>query len=408
MTSDTVDVLVIGGGINGVGVAQAAVAAGHRTLLLEKSALGDGTSSRSSKLVHGGLRYLETFEFSLVRESLAERALMLQLAPDLVTLKPFFVPVYRSTRRSPLLVRAGLSLYALLGGLDNDNRFRKLQRREWDQLDGLVTDDLLAVYQYNDGQTDDRALTRAVMQSAESLGATARLGAEFVGATLTDEGCRVRYRQGEHEHECAARVVVNAAGPWANAVLDRFSPTQHALAVDLVQGTHILLDWHVDQGIYYVEAPRDGRAVFVMPRQRGQTLVGTTEVRFTGNPDEVAALDAEVRYLQNVIAHYFPDGAEARAVLGATAGLRVLPTGEGHAFKRSRETIYHTDRTHKPRVLTIYGGKLTAWRATAEHALAHIAPSLPTLKPVADTKALALTPAAEPAPAGGAGAPCRS
>ncbi|MEL7451317.1 MAG: glycerol-3-phosphate dehydrogenase/oxidase [Pseudomonadota bacterium] len=393
MSDATTDVLVVGGGINGTGVAQAAAAAGHRTVLLEKSSLGYGTSSRSSKLVHGGLRYLESYEFSLVRESLHERALMLKLAPELVKLKPFFIPVYKNTRRGPLLVRAGLSLYALLGGMDRDNRFRKVPRSEWGNLDGLVTDDLRAVYQYFDGQTDDQELTRAVMHSAATVGAVAHVGAHFVGGELNADGCRVRYRVNDTEHEIQARVVVNAAGPWANPVLDAITPTPPKLKVDLVQGTHIVMNWQIDRGIYYVEAPRDGRAVFMMPREPGRALVGTTEVKFTGNPDEVCALDTEIRYLQNVVGHYFPEGHDDRSVIGTTTGLRVLPTGEGHAFSRSRETIYHPDREDKPRLLTIYGGKLTAWRATAEEAFARIEQSLPARKPVANTETMPLPPA---------------
>ena len=140
--TESYDVVVVGGGINGVGVAQAAAAAGHSVLLIEKSTLAAGTSSKSSKLIHGGLRYLESYEFSLVQEGLNERALLLRIAPDLVTLKPFFIPVFDYTRRGPLLIRAGLSLYAMLGRLRRQVRFRKVARARWGELDGLVSDKL--------------------------------------------------------------------------------------------------------------------------------------------------------------------------------------------------------------------------------------------------------------------------
>src|ERR1700727_3174361 len=157
------DVVIIGGGIHGAGVLQAAVAAGNSTLLIERQALPAGPSSRSSKLIHGGLRYLESGQFSLVRESLRERAVHLKIAPDLVELKPFFIPVYPDTRRRPWQLKVGLWVYALLGGFDASTRFGTVPRREWSSLDGLETDGLEAVIRYHDAQTDDASLTRAVV-----------------------------------------------------------------------------------------------------------------------------------------------------------------------------------------------------------------------------------------------------
>ena len=166
MTAVKYDVVVVVGGINGVGAAQAAAAAGHSVLLIEKQGLASGTSSKSSKLVHGGLRYLESYEFGLVRESLLERALLLKLAPELVKLQEFCVPLYESTRRSPLLLRTGLSLYYLLSGFDRNARFGSLSPAEWGELDGLRRDKLKSVFVYTDARTDDALLTEAVMRSA--------------------------------------------------------------------------------------------------------------------------------------------------------------------------------------------------------------------------------------------------
>jgi len=389
------DVVVVGGGINGVGVAQAAAAAGHSVLLLEKEALGAGTSSKSSKLIHGGLRYLETYEFSQVRESLRERALLLRLAPELVKLKPFYIPVFRNTRRRPWLVRTGLSLYALLASLDQAARFEKIDRAEWGQLDGLILDGLDAVYCYQDGQTDDLLLTRAIMRSAETLGAELAAPATFHSATLDPQGSEVNYRQGDKEIICRAGVLVNAAGPWVNLVLDRVRPVQESRSIELVQGTHILLPGQVQKGIYYVEAPRDGRAVFLMPRG-GHTLVGTTETRYHADPDDVHPLHAEENYLCRITNHYFPRyEADRNKLLESWAGLRVLPAGKGHAFHRSRETILDVDGERgnpKPRLLSIYGGKLTSYRATAEKVIARIRASLPQREAVAKTDELPLAP----------------
>ena len=387
------DVVVVGGGIQGVGVAQAVAAAGHSVLLLEKRALAAGTSSKSSKLIHGGLRYLESGQFRLVHESLAERRIQLAIAPDLVRLVPFHLPVYRETRRRPWQLRLGLSIYAVLGGLRSELRFGSVPRREWSGLDGLVTRDLVAVLRYFDGQTDDAALTRAVMRSAQSLGAEVALPAELYAAESQDDAAIVRYVHAGRQLEVEARVLVNAAGPWACEVAHRVSPAVAVPAVELVQGSHIVVSGEPRHGIYYVESPRDGRAIFVMP-WHGNTLVGTTETRFRGDPDQVQPLAAERHYLVSVLKHYFTQYAslDARQLVDSFAGLRVLPAGEGHAFHRSRETLLVPDRPLRPRVLTIYGGKLTGWRATAEQVCKRIAPSLPVRPARADTRTLKLPP----------------
>ena len=387
------DVVVVGGGIHGAGVAQAAAAAGHRVLVLEKQSLAWGTSSRSSKLVHGGLRYLESGQFGLVRESLEERALMLRLAPELVTLRPFFIPVYPQTRRRPWQLTAGLAAYAVLAGLGRTARFGRLPRRQWERLDGLDTAGLQAVFRYFDAQTDDELLTRAVMKSAASLGAQLAVPAEFVGAGITRAGVRVLYNEGGTERECDARVLVNAAGPWAARVSRLVSPAPPVPPLELVQGTHIVLPGGLQRGIYYVESPRDGRAVFAIP-WKGSVLVGTTETPYQGDPDDVRPLPAEVDYLLDVLARYFPAwrGTAASAVDRAFAGLRVLPAGGGSAFHRRRETLLEVDDRQHPRFLALYGGKLTGWRATAARTLERLRPSLPTRRPRADTRSLRLEP----------------
>ncbi len=387
------DVVVAGGGIHGAGIAQAVAAAGHSVLVLEQEAIAAGSSSRSSKLIHGGLRYLESGQFKLVRESLQERALMLRLAPDLVRLQKFFIPIYDHSRRRPWQLRIGLSLYALLAGMDAAARFGTVPRNEWDQLDGLDTGGLQQVFHYHDAQTDDALLTAAVMRSAQSLGAALELPARCSGATLTDNEVVVRYLRDGRELECRARVLVNAAGPWASALARLVTPKVPVPALELVQGTHLVLSGPPQAGVYYLESPRDGRAIFVMP-WRGQMLLGTTEVRFHGDPATVAPGSHEIHYLLGVLRHYFPRFRDAAAsqVQQAFAGLRVLPAKGGHAFHRSRETLLVSDRDSRPRMLSIYGGKLTTWRAVSARALKQIAPSLPQRRAIAHTDQLELHP----------------
>jgi len=235
------DVIVIGGGIHGAGVLQAAAAGGHAALLIEQNAIAGGTSSRSSKLIHGGLRYLESGQFGLVRESLRERAIHLRIAPDLVELKPFFIPVYRTTRRRPWQLKLGLWVYALLGGFAPGTGFGSVPRSDWPQLDGIELQDLQAVIRYHDAQTDDASLTRAVIQSAVSLGGEVLVPARFQGAELEADGVRVTYLHQGQTVQRTAHVLVNAAGPWAVHVARLVQPAIPIPAVDLVQGTHIVV-----------------------------------------------------------------------------------------------------------------------------------------------------------------------
>ena len=390
---DNFDIVVIGGGIHGAGVAQAAVAAGYSVKVLEQyPQLAMGTSSRSSKLIHGGLRYLETAQFSLVRECLNERDTLLSNAPQLVQLKPFYIPLYHSSQRGPSAVKIGLSLYALLGGMRESTRFRILKPRSWNQFDGLRSEGLRVVFEYRDAQTDDAALTRAVMQSAVNLGAELLLSATTYRIELTENGSTVHYHHNGGNHACQASVTVNATGPWSNKVLQCVAPPQSPASYDLVQGTHIVVQGEQRTGIFYVEAPQDRRAVFIMP-WKGNTLVGTTERSYADAPDEVTPSNDEIEYLLETLSYYFPFYNYTYGdILEAFAGVRVLPKGNSKISSRARETTLITDRTFRPRLISILGGKLTAYRATAEKVLGKIATNLPARTAIADTRTLLLTP----------------
>jgi glycerol-3-phosphate dehydrogenase len=267
-----------------------------------------------------------------------------------------------------------------------------ISRGEWSQLDGLRTGQLKAVFRYYDGQTDDALLTRSVLKSAERLGAEAHIPAKFLHAELHREGVRISYAQVDRTVDVDAKVLVNAGGPWVNHILRLVTPSLPLRLIELVQGTHLVLPGQVTRGIYYVESPRDGRAVFVMPWY-GETLIGTTETRYRGDPAEVKPLQTEINYLLQIMRHYFPDRhSRAQDIEHSFAGVRVLPAGSGHAFHRPRETVLDTDRSDKPRLISIFGGKLTGWRATAEQVMQRIAPSLPVREVRADTRHIQLVP----------------
>ncbi|MGH8078566.1 MAG: glycerol-3-phosphate dehydrogenase/oxidase, partial [Lysobacter sp.] len=370
---DAYDVIVLGGGIQGAGCAQAVAAAGYRVCLLEQNAWGSGTSSRSSKLIHGGLRYLETFQFGLVRKSIAERKLLARIAPTLVRPLPFYIPVYEHSRHRPWQVFLGLGVYSAIGGFDRLSRFRVVPKREWHRLEGLERAGLQRVFQYWDTQTDDRLLTLAVVNSAEALGADVRQHARFLYATPRPGGYRVVYRRGDDEHHADGRAIINAAGPWAADLQSRIAGAPAPLPVELVKGAHIELAGRISDAVFYVESPHDGRAVFVMPWY-DNTLVGTTETAFSGNPEDANASDQEVQYLLDAVRGYFPDFA--CKLVNSFAGVRVLPRNTSNFSSRQRDTLLQYDDEREPTLVSVHGGKLTTYRAMAEQIVARLARTL--------------------------------
>lgn len=386
------DLVVIGAGIQGAGVAQAASARGYRVLLLEQyQQAAQGTSSRSSKLIHGGLRYLETGQFSLVRECLAERKYLLKNAPHLVKLVPFYLPIYQHSTRPPWKIALGLSLYSLF----SFKGFRSVPKAEWGVLDGLQTEGLSAVFEYYDGQTDDALLTEAVLASAQSLQTTVEFSACVNAIEVGAEQCVIEYTQHGQKQVVHSKTVVNASGPWVSSVLAKTQPiVQPQPAVDLVQGTHIVIPSPTKKrrGMYYLEAPQDQRAVFVMPWKEDQLLIGTTENNYEADPADVVPLACEIDYLLTVYNHYFAKKIDQSAVQASFAGLRVLPTTEKRAFSRPRDTLIIASDTNNPRLLSLYGGKLTAYRATAEGVMQQLTKVLPAVEgfDVVDTRTLAL------------------
>jgi len=353
------DLVVIGAGIHGATVARVAAQRACRVLVLEQyGGPALGTSSKSSKLIHGGLRYLESGQFRLVRECLSERRRLLKEHPDLVKLIPFHIPVYRQTRRKTWMIAVGLNLYRLLGGKD----FQHVARQNWSILDGLKTRDLKHVFRYWDAQTDDLKLTTRIIEEAESLGARVHYGATFLAARCNSKSCEIKFEIDGVTQTVSTKAIVNAAGPWVNTVLEKVSPRIEPLKIELVQGTHIVVPGRLKRGIYYLEAPLDQRAVFAMPWQ-GNIMIGTTETPYRGDPAKVRPLESEIQYLLETWNYYFERPVGREQLIESFAGLRVLPASESNPFSRSRETLLHRD-SKLPNVLSIYGGKLTSHHHT--------------------------------------------
>lgn len=359
------DVVIIGGGVQGCGIAQACAAAGFSTLIIDKKDWGAETSSKSSKLIHGGLRYIQTAQFSLVRESLAEREWLFSHAPDLVKPNWFYLPLYKDNRFRPWQLATGLSLYQMLGGLNKHSFYKRIPKRQWKELAGLKTEGLQAVFAYQDGQTSDKALTERIVASAKKLGADCVAPAQFTRAAKFSNGYQACFRTNEGEFCVKTRLLINASGPWTNHVLACITPAPGLKAIDLIQGTHIVIDQQISEHCFYLEVPSDKRVIFVMPWQ-DKTLIGTTETLFEGHPDNCQPLDREIYYLQEALQHYFP--SLQYQVIDSFAGLRVLPKSEGRAFSRPRDTIIE----QQGNLISVYGGKLTTWRATAEQVLRRV------------------------------------
>lgn len=369
------DVIVIGAGIQGVGVAQALAVKGVKVIVVEAAnAAATETSCKSSKLIHGGLRYLETAQLALVYECLRERKILARLAPHLVTLKPFYIPVYRGQKRAPWMIYGGLWLYRLLGG----GPFKRHGKQKAAEL-GLNAQGLRALFEYRDAQTDDAALTRAVLASAQHFGAHITFDFAVKQIQTIEQGYCVVAADGRR---LIAPCVVNAAGPWINNIANASNDLPH-LGIELVQGSHLILNLPAPKGCIYTESPDDGRAVFLLPWQ-GQLMVGTTELSRGNDASKNEVTQAEQDYLLRVVAHALnqPELSSAN-IVAAFSGVRVLPSTveKGSAQTKSpnvkaRETRFVHALTDQRQYLAIYGGKLTAYRATAQKVAAMLLPYL--------------------------------
>ncbi|TMQ47124.1 MAG: glycerol-3-phosphate dehydrogenase/oxidase [Candidatus Eisenbacteria bacterium] len=365
------DLLVVGGGIQGAAVARDAAMRGLRVLLLERGDLASGTSSRSSKLIHGGIRYLETGQFGLVREALRERAILLRLASEFVRPLPFLIPHYRREGRPRFLVRAGLALYAALAGHHALARHRTLDATEARALEPeLRPEGLLGASLYWDAQMDDALLCVSVAVDAERAGATIRTYAAVVGLEVRGSSWRARFHDvdsGEERIE-EARCVVNAAGPWAEAIrgLVRAAP---GVGLRRTRGTHVVVPSLTREKALLLTAHRDGRAFFVLPWGE-HSLIGTTDVDDSTPPERVAPDAGDVRYLLEEAARALPRLRGDARPLRAFAGLRSLAQGSAiRPWANSREHRIVEEGT----MLTLIGGKYTTHRSLAERVVDRVA-----------------------------------
>ncbi len=365
LTDGTFDLLILGGGITGAGVALDAATRGWRVALIDKGDFASGTSSVSSKLIHGGLRYLEHGRFPLVYEALHERGWLVRAAPHLVRPLRFVLPFFAGARVRPWQWRMGLTLYDLLAGRDNLRRSGPLTiqqvRRELPNLRGAG---MCGGAAYFDAQMDDARLCLEVIQTAVAHGAVVAnyahaIAFEKIGGAIG--GVVVKDQIAGNEFKIRARQVLNATGPWVDAVC-RLAGAETEPHLEPTKGVHIILP---DRGLataLLLLHPRDGRVFFVIP-WLGKTLVGTTDTVTPEGPDALAVLPEDSAYLLEAWRHFFPRDADP-PVLGSFAGLRPLIRAKpGEPSARSREFRHFTSPTG---LVSVAGGKYTTFRSMAQ------------------------------------------
>jgi glycerol-3-phosphate dehydrogenase len=396
LASTSFDLLVIGAGINGTGIARDAARRGLRVLVVDKADIASGTTSWSSRLIHGGLRYLEHAEIGLVHESLQERERLLHIAPHLVKPLPLTLPIYKHHKRGPLMIRAGMIAYDTLSWNKSLPRHHMYSAKgALDHEPGLNPDAIAGAARYYDAQVEfpERLSLESALDAIE-YGADVRTWTEVVGFHVEAgvvRGAIVRDMLTGEEATVWASVTVNVAGPWVDAVLqvdpDLAAGQRH---IGATKGTHIVVDPFpgAPSDALYVEATQDGRPYFIIP-WNDLYLIGTTDTRFDGDLDEVDPTEDEISYLLTETNIAIPSAGLTRdSVRYAYAGLRPLPFQK--AGSEGAITRRHVIHDHTPRIaglISIIGGKLTTFRSLAELTVDAVAKKLGRNLPKSDTGA---------------------
>ncbi|WP_150526601.1 glycerol-3-phosphate dehydrogenase [Roseibium sediminis] len=378
------DLLVVGGGINGVGVARDAAGRGLSVLLCEKGDLAEGTSSRSGKYIHGGLRYLEYYEFRLVREALIEREVVLNVASHLS--KPLrLVLVHSPEQRPRWLIRLGLFLYDHLGGRKRIPGTTPVNiQQEWPV--GLIEPSFTKGFAYYDVWIDDARLVILNARDAARRGAEIHTRTKIVAARRDGEMWQADLQDvlSGKVRTIHARAIFNGAGPWVENVLNAVEGSKTSSRVRLVKGSHIIMKkwWKGDNG--FVLQAADKRIIFINPYFDDLALVGTTDIPFDGKPEDAAIDGNEVNYLIGILNRYFRKKHKADDVIHAYSGVRPLfdDDADKNASAVTRDYTFELDgvpdkTNYKPPLLSAFGGKLTTYRKLSEHALERLVPFFP-------------------------------
>lgn len=352
------DLAIIGGGITGAAIARDAALRGLKTILCEKKDFANGASSKSSKLIHGGLRYLDQFNFSLVKESLEERSILIRTAPHFVKWLPFLLPVYKRHKRSFWKVKLGLKLYELFSHHAAPNYVKWSKEEILTRFPGIIPDELKGGCLYYDAQMDDSRLVIENLRSAKKLGARVLNYTEahpFFGKDGKVEG--ITYGKGE---TAFATNVIDATGAWSNEM-------QQEISLSPTKGVHLIIPQVDPQIALTLEAPQDQRLFFLVP-WNGSSLLGTTETPFSGSPDNVSVEPEDIAYLLKAYNHYFPQAPLSPSDVRASfAGVRpLIKDYHSNPMKTSRKSTLHRSRNG---LLSVIGGKYTIYRKMAQEAV---------------------------------------
>ena len=371
----TVDLLIIGGGINGCGIARDAAGRGLSVILCEKGDLAQGTSSRSGKYIHGGLRYLEYYEFRLVREALNEREVLLRAAPHIIWPMRLVLP-HSPEQRPAWMLRLGLFLYDHLGKRQMLPGCRTLDLRTAPEGRAL-RDDFTRAFEYSDCWVDDARLVVLNAVDAAERGAKimTRMGA--TSARRENGLWHVSMAGPKGEAIAKARILVNAAGPWVEDVLARVSGVNSKRRVRLVKGSHIVTKKFWDGPNAYLFQNTDKRVIFVNPYQEDLTLIGTTDIPYEGGPEDVAIDENETRYLIDSVNRYMKHQLKASDIKYSFSGVRPLyDDNAANPSAVTRDYVFDIDTAGGAPLLSVFGGKITTYRRLAEHALEKLKPHL--------------------------------
>ncbi len=366
------DVAIIGGGINGAATAREAALRGLKVALVDAGDFAGGTSSRSSKLIHGGLRYLEQCDFKLVHESRAERRTLLTLAPHLARPLPFVLPIYRGDPYSPLKIRSGLAVYDLLGNLGAADRHRMLKPLDALRLiPALQPQGLRAAAVYNDSETDDARLTLEMILAAAESGAVVENYAKILAFQTSSDGldiivAEIEDRLSGRRLELRARYWVNATGPWVDHVRELLPGFEGTKTIRLTKGTHLIVPaLSPDHALF--AAVRPGERVFLLLPWHGYALLGTTDTDYEGDPGSVQPDLQDIHYLLAALNRILLQPLAISDVLGCFAGLRALAIEPGRSpSENTREYRFHQEPGLR-NFISICGGKLTTARALGEN-----------------------------------------
>lgn len=365
-----VDLFVIGGGINGAGLARDAAGRGLSVVLCEKDDLAEGTSSRSGKLVHGGLRYLEYYEFRLVREALIEREILLRNAPHIIWPMRFVLP-HSPKDRPAWLIRLGLFLYDHLGGRKRLPGTRTLRLNQ-DPEGAPLMDAYTKGFEYSDCWVDDARLVVLNALDAAERGARVLTRTPCISARRHDGAWHVQTRNtttGAVE-DFRAKVLVNAAGPWVSDVINRVAGSNSTRNVRLVKGSHIITPKFWDGEQAYLVQNHDKRVIFINPYEGDKALIGTTDIPYEGLAEDVEADEEEINYLLDATNRYFKEKLTRADVLKHYSGVRALfDDGQGNPSAVTRDYVFDLDETGGAPMLNIFGGKITTFRELAQRGM---------------------------------------